>query len=74
MNVIFETMRNLTIEVKRVFNGFFICFVLSTKLSSQSFDLGNWNIVNIRYHSSEKLSYFGEAQLRSLKFYDNFHY
>ncbi|TAF96897.1 MAG: DUF2490 domain-containing protein [Cytophagia bacterium] len=37
-------------------------------------DLGSWNIVNLRYNYNEKWSAFGEAQLRSLKFYNNFHY
>jgi hypothetical protein len=41
---------------------------------AQSFDLGSWNILNVRYIHSERWSAFGEAQLRSLKFYDNFHY
>jgi Protein of unknown function (DUF2490) len=36
--------------------------------------LGSWSIFNIKYTHSEKLSFFGEAQLRSLKFYSNFHY
>ncbi|TAH10401.1 MAG: DUF2490 domain-containing protein [Runella slithyformis] len=37
-------------------------------------DLGSWNIVNLKYNYNEKWSAFGEAQLRSLKFYNNFHY
>jgi len=41
---------------------------------SQGFDLGSWNIVNIKYTHTDQLSVFAEAQLRSLKFYDNFHY
>ncbi|MDL5047855.1 DUF2490 domain-containing protein [Oscillatoria amoena NRMC-F 0135] len=41
---------------------------------SQYVDLGSWNIVNIKYNHSEKTSFFGEGQLRSLKFYDHFHY
>lgn len=45
------------------------CFV-----SAQKFDLGSWNILNLKYNYSEKWSVFGEAQLRSLKFYDQFHY
>lgn len=43
-------------------------------LSAQSFDLGSWNILNIKYNQTKKLSIFGEGQLRSLKFYDHFHY
>ncbi|MBK9480859.1 MAG: DUF2490 domain-containing protein [Bacteroidetes bacterium] len=42
--------------------------------SAQSFDLGSWNILNLKYNYNEKWSVFGEAQLRSLKFYDHFHY
>jgi hypothetical protein len=41
---------------------------------AQNFDLGSWNILNIKYNQNEKWSFFGEAQLRSLKFYNNFHY
>lgn len=41
---------------------------------TQHFDLGSWNILNIKYNINEKWSAFGEAQLRSLKFYDHFHY
>lgn len=43
-------------------------------ISAQNIDLGSWNILNLKYTTNEKLSFFGEAQLRSLKFYDNFHY
>ena len=55
---------------------FVLAFILHFVNSSfaQSFDLGSWNILNLKYNHSEKWSAFGEAQLRSLKFYDNFHY
>lgn len=43
-------------------------------VTAQNFDLGSWNILNIKYNHNEKWSFFGEAQLRSLKFYNNFHY
>lgn len=43
-------------------------------LSAQNFELGSWNILNLKYSHDEKWSVFGEAQLRSLKFYSNFHY
>lgn len=49
-------------------------FVSINTLSAQTFDLGSWNIVNLKYNIDEKWSFFGEAQLRSLKFYSNFHY
>ncbi len=41
---------------------------------SQSSSLGSWNILNIKYSLSKKLSFFGESQIRSLKFYNHFHY
>lgn len=40
----------------------------------QSVDLGSWNILNIKYTLDSQWSVFGEAQLRSLKFYNDFHY
>ncbi len=43
-------------------------------ISAQTFDLGSWNILNVKYNLDEKWSFFGEGQLRSLKFYSNFHY
>lgn len=42
--------------------------------NSQSFDLGSWNILNLKYKFNDKWSAFSEAQLRSLKFYNHFHY
>ena len=55
---------------------FFLILLLSIgNLSvAQKFDLGSWNIVNVKYNIDDKWSVFGEAQLRSLKFYNNFHY
>ncbi len=43
-------------------------------VSAQNFDLGSWSILNLKYNHNKKWSVFGEAQLRSLKFYNNFHY
>jgi long-subunit fatty acid transport protein len=37
-------------------------------------NLGSWNILNVKYRVNDKFSLFGEAQLRSLSFYDEFHY
>ena len=36
--------------------------------------LGSWNILNLKYKVNEKWSVMAETQLRSLKFYDHFHY
>jgi long-subunit fatty acid transport protein len=37
-------------------------------------EVGSWNIVNLRYKLNDKWSAFSEAQIRSLKYYDHFHY
>ena len=44
------------------------------KISAQTTDLGSWNILNLKYNHNDQWSVFGEAQLRSLKFFSNFHY
>jgi hypothetical protein len=36
--------------------------------------LGTWNIVNVRMDLNRRWSLSTEAQIRSLRFYDNFHY
>ena len=41
---------------------------------SQQFDYGTWNILNIKYNFTDNLSFFGEGQMRSLRFYNHFHY
>lgn len=46
----------------------------SFHLQGQQADLGSWNILNIKYNHNEKLSFFSEQQLRSLKFYNHYHY
>ena len=52
-----------------------IIIISSVNISlAQNFDLGSWNILNLKYSVNDKWSVFGEAQLRSLKFYNNFHY
>lgn len=52
-----------------------LMFFLFTSVSfAQKMDLGSWNIVNYKLQFSKEWSAFGEAQLRSLKFYDHFHY
>jgi hypothetical protein len=50
-------------------------FILWSKMTiGQTSDLGSWNILNLKHTYTDKLSFFGEAQLRSLKFYNNYHY
>lgn len=47
---------------------------IGNQIQAQRDDLGSWNIVNVRLQVNERWSLFGEAQLRSLRFYDHFHY
>lgn len=60
--------------MKRIYlvSAFVLCIISNS--FSQTFSLGSWNIINLKYNQNEKLSLFGEGQLRSLKFYDDFHY
>ncbi len=50
-----------------------LCFSINA-ISAQSVELGSWNILNLKYSYDEKWSVFGEGQLRSLQFYNDFHY
>lgn len=52
----------------------YIVLAFSNTLHAQIFDLGSWNILNLKYNVDDKWSAFGEGQIRSLKFYNNFHY
>jgi hypothetical protein len=36
--------------------------------------LGSWNIINVKINVNGKLSVCTEGQIRSLEFYNNFHY
>lgn len=47
---------------------------ISFSSNAQQSSLGSWNILNVKYTLSDKWSFFGEGQIRSLKFYDHFHY
>lgn len=51
-----------------------VIILISNKITAQTNGLGSWNILNVKYIVNEKWSVFSEAQLRSLKFYQNFHY
>lgn len=48
-----------------------ILLLLNTVCNAQ---LGSWNVLNAKIDLSEKWAVFGELQLRSLKFYNDFHY
>ena len=60
--------------MKQKFSGLIIFIFLFNKSNAQKVDLGSWNVLNLKYNINKTWSMFGEAQLRSLKFYDNFHY
>ena len=55
---------------------FFTITYLHSISQSEDFkgQLGNWNILTLRKDINEKWELFGEAQLRSLSFYNEFHY
>lgn len=51
------------------------CFLFTSTTSfAQQDDLGSWNVLNVKYTLNDKWSVFAEGQIRSLKFYNNFHY
>ena len=60
--------------MKRVFLIITVFIFVANNSVAQNFDLGSWNILNLKYTGNDKWSVFGEAQLRSLEFYNNFHY
>ena len=51
-----------------------LLFFLSNFVFAQKNGLGSWNILNLKYSLNEKWSFFAEAQIRSLSFYNQFHY
>ena len=53
---------------------FCITFYAQNSAIAQSAGLGSWNILNVKYNYNKTWSYFAESQLRSLKFYNEFHY
>lgn len=50
----------------------FLSILISNSLFAQP--IGSWNVIDIRKNTEKKFSYQLEAQARSLKFYNNFHY
>lgn len=61
-------------SVRIISLGYLLPFLYCVKKFSQTNDLGSWNILNIKYNVDSKWSVFGEAQIRSLLFYNYFHY
>jgi len=60
--------------MKKLYLMLLVIILISHKIAAQTNGLGSWNIFNLKYTVNEKWSAFSEAQLRSLKFYQNFHY
>jgi hypothetical protein len=60
--------------MKQIYYAVVFALININICTSQTFDLGSWNIINTKYSINDKWSVFGEAQLRSLMFYNNFHY
>jgi hypothetical protein len=52
----------------------FLFFSFPLLLKSQDDIFGSWNILNIKYQYNSKIALFGEGQIRSLNFYNHFHY
>jgi len=60
--------------MKQGFIVFIILVVQVNSLMAQNIGLGSWNTLNLKYTIDDQWSAFGESQLRSLKFYNDFHY
>ncbi len=60
--------------MKQVLLAVPLLILWTNRTIAQTIDLGSWNILNIKYNHTDQLSFFAETQLRSLKFYSNFHY
>ena len=53
--------------------SFLVLFLFTATLFSQE-NLGSWNILNVNLKINSKWNAFTEAQIRSLSFYNEFHY
>jgi hypothetical protein len=51
-----------------------VVVILSTTVAAQTPGLGTWNLVNVTADLKKNWTGFFEAQIRSQKFYNNFHY
>lgn len=73
----FISITNITKGVTKSFTLYFlftVCLLFFVIQSNAQSALGSWNVVNLKYTQNSKWSFFGEAQLRSLRFYNHFHY
>lgn len=61
--------------MKRNYLLLFLLWSLDAPAQSNQFsDLGSWNILNASIKVNDKWAVFAEGQIRSLKFYQDFHY
>lgn len=51
-----------------------VFMIIGLSAIAQQVATGSWNILQVKYKTSKNFYTFFEAQLRSLKFYDHFHY
>lgn len=54
--------------------AFYLACIACTVLNCSAQNMGTWNILTIKKNLSPKWSVFAEGQIRSLSFYDQFHY
>lgn len=64
----------LRTRLPRLMLAIFVMLLLPLLAAAQTEGLGSWNILNVKYAWSNRLSGFAEGQVRSLRFYDDFHY
>ena len=60
--------------MKHLYSVIILFFCATYTVRAQSFELGTWNILHLKYKYNDRWSFFAEGQLRSLKFYNDFHY
>lgn len=48
--------------------------LIGRSLHAQSPSVGSWNVLNVAYKYAPRWHFFAETQLRSLRFYQHFHY
>jgi len=66
-----------TVPDKKIIVGltiFLLSFLNASQAQSFQTHPGSWNIINVKLTVNEKWSLFVEPQLRSLSFYNQFHY
>lgn len=51
-----------------------IILILIFTIPLKAQEVGSWNVIDVRKNPDKKINYQLEVQLRSLKFYSNFHY